>query len=118
MTQLASSGVILGIQLAFFEVMWPIKGIARIGYRTMSDAIDIRIEATGQLSINERQECEQQLAEIFAVVAEEAPVRLGTVSYATTADDWQGFDDLMSPDISEAIAARHAPWRLSSRSED
>lgn len=103
--------VVPGIQLAIFEVIWPVKEISCITYRATADLLDVRLHATADISAEDREACERLIAEILEAAAEEMPNLASTVLFTTATGYGEGFEELMSTGIAEEIAQRHAPWR-------
>lgn len=111
MNQLKVQEAVPGIQLAIFEIIWPVKGISHITYRAAEDSLDVRFQATHDLSAEDRDACERLMSEILVAASQEIPNLASAVSFIAATDDSRGFEVLMSPSVAEEIAKRHAPWR-------
>lgn len=104
--------VLPGIQLAIFELVWPVcDWLEAIYIDPEPGEMLVRLQDARAPSSAELGDCDALLKEIFEAVMATSGIRL-RVALANRATAKEGSLLLMSPHIFRRIASEHAPWRL------
>jgi hypothetical protein len=100
-----------GIQLAIFEVLWGVESqLNRISFDEDSCSLRFYFEWKVEPSAEARESVEYLMREVIDVAFEGSAPNLSFFAGVTSAPEH--YRELMSRIIFEAIASRHAPWRL------
>lgn len=118
MVSLEENGIVLGIQLAIFEVLWPMENVSCIAYRLSEAELEVRFETSNGLSAEDRDVCERLMKEILEAAALHSTLPRSFITFARVGAERGEFQVLMSNEIAEDIARQHAPWRISSLRKD
>ena len=112
MTDNELNAVLPGIQLAAFEVLWPVfPGLNQILIRPVADGCEVFCEFKISPPPGDRSDCERLVGEILAVAFEGQ--RLENVfSYGTSEPTDPAYQPVMSEKLFTSIAGEVAPWRL------
>jgi hypothetical protein len=101
-----------GIQLAFFEMIWPIYDWIEVIYvGSKPDGCFVHLHVNQLPDAKEQDACKRLLGDVLEVVLEGSGTPL-TVSFSKSSTAPNGFKEALSDDIFKMIAQEVAPWRL------
>jgi hypothetical protein len=110
-------GIVAGIQLGVFELIWPtFRWIKSIWIKHTGD-IHLFVEVAGMADREGREDCDRMLGELIDVAKRNHPQIVGArlrVDYGSEVPGKHEYRELMSDHIFRQIAEKHAPWRLDS----
>jgi hypothetical protein len=103
--------LIPGIQLAIFEVLWGVESqLDRISFDEDRGSLRFYFEWKAEPSAEARKNVEYLMREVIDVAFEGSAPNVNFFAGVMSAPEH--YRELMSRIIFEAIASRHAPWRL------